>query len=1252
MKKINKYALLTLSVLALTQAPLSVKSDVSLKVSDLVSSLKVDGDIFLLEDIGPYADKQIGKEYYKTIDKLVIDNKVYDHKMDGAYTFDINYKGIKIKSNDISNGEHKLLISNPVAGDILVTFKKSGKEVTFISAQQVTSEKSSSQDLPAKSSQLNQDDNQVSDWSLSENAVLIKVSKLEKEDGALLFQEFDRYSSDESVKEFVHKISGLKLNQVDYKEAEYGSKLKGMDAWLSDLKGLHIGTKAFEEGDNTLLISSQGFEPLEIVIRKSGDDYSILSSRQKNSHLVKGIKSKELDFTTLEALIAKVQAVVEKSGDKGLADKLQVIKDSYQNIDSVDFLRKTEALLRDLLTPDKSEKVSIDTLKEGTYTLTFKANKEHTDESSMLQGAFDKKAKLVVKKDGSKEISLLNTALGAFLIDFSVETNGEFPTAVRKQVGKRDINGAYVRSEFTFSIDQLDKLHKGAVLVSAMGGQESDKHHYDKYTKLDMTFDQMVSKGFEGYQVEIDDKEKGVGSERLERALIRLGKDLNHDGKMSPDELAKMTGELRLDHYDLTDISLLKHATHITELYLVGNQISEISKDTFSQMTELKVLELQNNQLTQLDKSVFAHNKQLKKIQLASNYIATIEPEMFKNLSHLEELDLSKNRLSSIDDKAFVGLRQLKSLALPENQLEMISEQALADLENLTFIDLSENKLNQLPKSFNRLKRLTQIVADHNHLTSLDDLDFEQFSQLTTLNLSSNELTRLKTSEFKANKNLANLDLFNNLLTELKAEDFDGFNKLNLDIRMNCLHQIPENVKKLLGSNKWQPQKNLASLSIAQSGHKIDYKQTVSLLDLYYWEQKTISSTVDEITSLDQYQKVLKTDSTDIKELLNQLDTDWNILIQLQKKNSNGHYVTIDEKALSEDPDDQMTGTFDVSDKGTYRLRKVLMVKKMAKKREHFTLVSNDITINEDKVRSYQSTKNQNLDIKSLKDGVYYLKAEMLKNDLVSESMANKAINPQVKLIVENGNYFLEVAFKGMKVGHMMGYLGQLYYFTDGYQRDRSGKPTGHKELAEVISYFKDATGNPLADTYGKDYPQLLKIKLLDQAKIDGLVPLQVFVPVMDSISKGAGHQTVFMKLDLRSLTSEESDLSEQTSDTAKEFHNQASNQAFERQFSPFGGFGNGIGAFLAKKANGQAPASKDKEEKKGNTDKLKELLSDHQSSKSKIKSTSEEEKAPSQSSHKLSTVKKSRPSYHKVIGVSTFVVALLGAFLARKKLF
>lgn len=82
-------------------------------------------------------------------------------------------------------------------------------------------------------------------------------------------------------------------------------------------------------------------------------------------------------------------------------------------------------------------------------------------------------------------------------------------------------------------IDDLDKLHKGAVLVSAMGGQESDLNHYDKYTKLDMTFSKTVTKGWSGYQVETDDKEKGVGTERLEKVLVKLGKDLDGDGKLS-----------------------------------------------------------------------------------------------------------------------------------------------------------------------------------------------------------------------------------------------------------------------------------------------------------------------------------------------------------------------------------------------------------------------------------------------------------------------------------------------------------------------------------------------------------------------------------------------------------------------------------------------------------------------------------------------------------------------------------------------
>ncbi len=50
----------------------------------------------------------------------------------------------------------------------------------------------------------------------------------------------------------------------------------------------------------------------------------------------------------------------------------------------------------------------------------------------------------------------------------------------------------------------------------------------------------------------------------------------------------------------------------------------------------------------------------------------------------------------------------------------------------------------------------------------------------------------------------------------------------------------------------------------------------------------------------------------------------------------------------------------------------------------------------------------------------------------------------------------------------MLGYLGELSYFVDGYQRDLAGKPVGRTKKAEVVSYFTDVTGLPLADRYGK----------------------------------------------------------------------------------------------------------------------------------------------------------------------------------------
>lgn len=386
------------------------------------------------------------------------------------------------------------------------------------------------------------------------------------------------------------------------------------------------------------------------------------------------------------------------------------------------------------------------------------------------------------------------------------------------------------------------------------------------------------------------------------------------------------------------------------------------------------------------------------------------------------------------------------------------------------------------------------------------------------------------------------------------------------------------------------------------------------------------------------------------------------------KKASNGQYVTVDEKLLSNDPKDNLTGEFSLKDPGTYRIRKALITKKFATQKEHIYLTSNDILVAKGP-HSHQKDLVENglraLNQKQLRDGIYYLNASMLKTDLASESMSNKAINHRVTLVVKKGVSYLEVEFRGIKVGKMLGYLGELSYFVDGYQRDLAGKPVGQKEKAEVISYVTDATGNPLEDAYGKQYPKVLRFKLIEQAKKDGLVPLQVFVPIMDSISKGSGFQTVFMQLDWQSLTTDKSKMTEEkpsqrNTGEALPVGPSTDKPAAKQETStaPHQSSGAGIANLtdlLAKKPSAQAKSDDaTKKDESTKTDKLKRLVSDHQSSLDEQQSTRKHSTSgeTKRGSGQLPKFKDSPNRYHLIAGLSTFVIAALGLVLGRKKLF
>ena len=167
---------------------------------------------------------------------------------------------------------------------------------------------------------------------------------------------------------------------------------------------------------------------------------------------------------------------------------------------------------------------------------------------------------------------------------------------------------------------------------------------------------------------------------------------------------------------------------------------------------------------------------------------------------------------------------------------------------------------------------------------------------------------------------------------------------------------------------------------------------------------------------------------------------------------------------------------------------------------------------------SSDTTNSSSLDINNLADGVYSLTGSMVKTDKTTASMSNEAINHTIKLTVKSGKYSLTMDFKGMTINNQYGYLGKLKYFKTGYTLDKYGSPKGSLGSVTIDSYQKYSDGKKVSDNFGTNYPDVVTFPLISETLKDGYVPLQVFVPIMDSISKGTGTQPVFLKLDWSTL--------------------------------------------------------------------------------------------------------------------------------------
>ncbi len=236
-----------------------------------------------------------------------------------------------------------------------------------------------------------------------------------------------------------------------------------------------------------------------------------------------------------------------------------------------------------------------------------------------------------------------------------------------------------------------------------------------------------------------------------------------------------------------------QHLRHLHSIFLDGNLMTTLNIGVFDGMTSLGFLSLSRSKIQSLPVGVFQDLLSLFFLNLEGNELVTLQPGVFRGMPYLFFLDLGNNRLTTLTAGVFEGLSFLSELYLYNNQLKSLHIDAFMGLNYLSSLDLFSNNLSSIePGLFHNSPFLYLLDISKNNITELHVNFSERLSNLAVLYVSDNKLSHLEPGSFKEFNNLKELSLANNSLTSLESEQFKHFKFLTyLDLAGNRLNAIP-----------------------------------------------------------------------------------------------------------------------------------------------------------------------------------------------------------------------------------------------------------------------------------------------------------------------------------------------------------------------------------------------------------------------------------------------------------------------------
>lgn len=226
-------------------------------------------------------------------------------------------------------------------------------------------------------------------------------------------------------------------------------------------------------------------------------------------------------------------------------------------------------------------------------------------------------------------------------------------------------------------------------------------------------------------------------------------------------------------------------------LQLKSNR-EHLPKDLFTKLTNLHSLEL-SMKLKYIDDGMFANQKSLQNLGLWGNQLHNLSKDSFKDLELLNDLDLSSNNIQSFNPEVFSHLKNLKNLNLNANNFSSLPEGLLAENTELVEFKVLNNRqpLQTLPSSLLANKTKLENVFIRTDLKRIPEDLFIGSDAITVIKLEQNQLEKLPSKIFIDQVKLMELYLQNNQLTDLDDDLFETTRALQvLNLSHNQLMNI------------------------------------------------------------------------------------------------------------------------------------------------------------------------------------------------------------------------------------------------------------------------------------------------------------------------------------------------------------------------------------------------------------------------------------------------------------------------------